>query len=186
MSMLWMVSALDARALDRWAPVWTNLFDGYASREDLRARWRRWLDDGQPDESFAQMFSAVAHGGWKDFWEFSNECASELLTDVHVTRRCSAPEAFFHAIGPARARSLPGFLGNFVLKPGELPALLPGILAAFSFPPHERIQVRDRVDEALADSAPRDIDDVLDTLPRRARWAADNTMGLVSICQAIM
>ncbi|MDT3444373.1 hypothetical protein QOZ89_32930 [Pseudofrankia sp. BMG5.37] len=184
-SMLWAVSALDAPALERWAPVWTSLFDGYASREDLRTCWQGWLDDGQPDESFARMFSAVAHGGWKELWDFSNECASEVLTDIHVTRRCSAPEALFYAIGPARARSLPGFLGNFILTPGQLSAALPGIVAAFSFSPRERIQIRGRVDEALADSAPHDIDDVLDTLPRRARWAADHSMGLVSICQAI-
>ncbi|WP_007508864.1 MULTISPECIES: SDR family NAD(P)-dependent oxidoreductase [Pseudofrankia] len=115
-----------------------------------------------------------------------HECASEALTDVHVTRRCSAPEALFHAIGPARARSLPGFLGNFVLNPAQLAAALPGILAAFSFSPRERVQIRGRMDEALADSVPHDLDEVLETLSRRAQWAADRTMGLVSTCQAIM
>jgi hypothetical protein len=184
--MLWAVSAMDAPALDRWAPVWTNLFDEYASREDLRARWRRWLDHGQPDESFAEMFSVVAHGGWQELWDFSNECASEVLTDVHVTRRRSATEALFHAIGPARARLLPGFLGNFILTPDQLAAVLPDILTAFSFSPHERVQVCRRVDEVLTDSAPHDLDDVLDTFPRRAQWAAGHSMGLISICQAIV
>ncbi|WP_322761877.1 hypothetical protein [Frankia sp. Cr2] len=168
-SMLWAVSAIDARALQRWGPIWTNLLDGYESREDLQDRWQLWLNHGQPDESFAEMFSVVAGGGWKELWDFSNECASELLTDVQVTRRVPAPEALFHAIGPARARLLPGFLGNFVLTSGQLAAALPGILAAFAFSPHERGQVRGRVDEALADSAPCDADDVLDALPRRAR-----------------
>ncbi|WP_131803646.1 MULTISPECIES: hypothetical protein [Pseudofrankia] len=185
-SMLWAVSAVDAQVLDRWGPIWTSLFDGYASRKDLQAGWQRWLDHGQPDASFAEIFSAVTHDCWQELWTFAHECTSEVLTDVQVTRRRPAPEALFYAIGPARARLLPGFLGNFILTPSQLTAALPDIQAAFAFSQLERDQVLGRVEEALLDSAPCDVDDVLDTLPRRAQWAADHAMGLASICQAIV
>ena len=183
--MIWAVSAIDASAEQRWAPVWSELFDGYASREDLRDKWQSWLDQPEPDASFAELFSAVAHGGWRQLHDFLNDCASEDLTDVHVTRGLPATEALFHAIGPARARLLPGFLGNFILPASQLASALPGIRAAFTFAPDERSQVRARMDEALADCAPLDVDDVLDTLPRRATWAADRAMGLTSVSQAI-
>ena len=78
---------------------------------------------------------------------------------------------------------LPGFLGNFILTPSQLVAALPDIQAVCGFPPGERDQVLARIDDALADSAPRSPEDVLDVLPRRGRWAAGRSMGLVSICQ---
>jgi hypothetical protein len=97
----------------------------------------------------------------------------------------SPTQALFHAIGPTRARLLPGFLGNFILAPSQLAAALPDIQTAFTFAQDERDQVHARMDEALVDCAPRNPDDVLDTLPRRAHRAADRAMGLASVSQAI-
>lgn len=71
---------------------------------------------------------------------------------------------------------------NAALSADQLAAALPDIEAAFTFPPDERDQVRGLVYDALIDSSTVDPHDVLDTLPRRARWAADRAMGLVSVC----
>jgi hypothetical protein len=184
-STLWVVSAIDDRAQREWGPVWTQLFDGYASQADLHDKWRSWLEDSRSDRAFVELFTTVADGGWQQLSQFLAECASEARTDAHVARGLPAVAALFDAIGPVRARLLPGFLGNFMLTSSQLAAALPDIEAAFTFAPEQRRLAHERMDQALVDSPILNSDEVLDTLPRRGRWAADRGLGLASISQAI-
>lgn len=134
----------------------------------------------------AAGYSGAVPDDWSQLNEFLRNHSSAELADIHVSRREPATEALSYAIGPERVRSLHGLLDNAALSVHELAAALPDIEAAFMFPPDERLQVRGLLYDALVDSATLDSDDVLDTLPRRARWVADRAMGLVSVCLPII
>jgi hypothetical protein len=180
---MWVVSAVDADAVRRWGPMWTELFDGYASQPALAQTWRSWLDGTGTDAALDDLCATVHRGSWRDLTRFLDDASSKEQADVHVTRRTSALAALLYAIGPRRARLLPGFVGSFILAPDELAEALPDIRAACAV--GDRGAVESRLADALADSA-TEPGEVFDALPRRAQWAVDRSMGLISVAQAIL
>jgi hypothetical protein len=98
-----------------------------------------------------------------------------------LVRKGSPVAALFHGIGPARARLLPGWVGNFLLTPADMTALRSQVEDALTIPAEEQSRALERVRDwlnGMGDSGDEDAEELLRGPLRCWRAAIDKGMGL--------
>ncbi|MET8010235.1 hypothetical protein ABZU86_08105 [Streptomyces sp. NPDC005271] len=143
MTSAWAITAHDDTFIAGLAPRMLPLIEAERADPGARRAWRRWQEAPLPDfRSWAQTFGrddeveaealhsfqrltaageridAMYDGGpgddsfWliEDVWEQAED-PERMFLSVHTKEY--AVSAFFHAIGPRRAATLPGWCGNF-------------------------------------------------------------------------
>ncbi|WP_157875031.1 hypothetical protein [Streptomyces resistomycificus] len=155
------------------APIAVPAIEAVAARVSAQQAWAQWESD------VARYGGAVPV--WEGRWYYSVEAsrlyelvndspldALEAACELHVldwwdryddavepffagARKDNPVAALFHAVGPQRARALPGWAGDALLTSAEVSRSLPAVERALDLAGAEREQVLARIEDWLAD-----------------------------------
>ncbi|MET9965285.1 hypothetical protein ABZZ80_05005 [Streptomyces sp. NPDC006356] len=199
MSSFWAVGALREQEVAELAPVAAPAIKAVATRASSLRAWSRWESDvargggavpvwrsdgyntdealhlnGMVNESAFDCLDASGELHVMEWWERFDETVAPFIESV---RKDNPVAALFHALGPERARTLPGWAGDAVLTADEVRHCLPMVEAALALNGAAREQVLTRIDEWPGD---KDSAEILDGPLRVWRQAASARLGLLS------
>lgn len=202
---MWLVAAMPEERVKELALRFHSAVARHAAQAEHQTAWREWCENPEllpgrfpglllEDPRLYSPLPAVAAFEaliWETPWEdlgaerINFYAADNYLDTVEpvcvVVRKGSPVAALFHGIGPARARLLPGWLGNFLLTPDEVRSLEPQIKDALSMPADEHARVVQRIRDwlnTMGDSGDKEADQLVSDPLRTWRAAVEAGAGL--------
>lgn len=202
---MWLVAAMPQERVKELAPGFNSTVDRHAAKAEHQVAWRAWCENpdlvpglfpdpqaGHPTmvaplPSVAAFDALASDTPWEDpeaepiDFNAARNYIDGLEPVCVIVRKGSPVAALFHGIGPARARLLPGWLGNFLLTPDEVRDLEPQLKEALAMPAEEHAQVVQRVRDwlnAMGDSGDKDADLLVSGPLRTWRAAVEAGAGL--------
>jgi hypothetical protein len=201
---MWVIGPMREDQVARFTPHFQSALVRHAARPEIHAAWQAWCDDPalvpgrfrDPQRhptyflphpnvgAFEELAYAVPWGDPEvaDLDLLSARNYDETVSGFVVSVRKGSPvAALFHGIGPARARLLPGWFGNFLLTPDEVRALRSQVESALTIPADEYPRVLERVRDwlnGMGDSGDEDAEKLLIGPMRIWRDAARAGLGL--------
>jgi hypothetical protein len=166
---MWVLLVARDEDLEPYRARFAALLAEHAARPDVQALWRGWRDQpelvhgytaepggthrslDQPNEAFLHLGAGypIADPDLDLVRDCQNLAEDGRDAIVVNTRKVDPVAALFHGLGPARAASLPGFLGNFLLTSAEVRAAEPAVAEAFRLDQAERAAVLGRIEQWL-------------------------------------
>jgi hypothetical protein len=202
---MWLIAAMPEERVKELAPRFHSAVDRHAAQAEHQTAWRNWCESPDlvpgrfpgllpeaprlysPLPAVAAFEALVGETPWDNLGaERINFYAAENYFDsvepvCVLVRKGSPVAALFHGIGPARARLLPGWLGNFLLMPDEVRDLEPQINEALTMPAEEHARALQRIRDwlnAMGDSGDKEADQLISGPLRTWRAAVQANAGL--------
>ena len=202
---MWLIAAMPEERVAEFAPPFQLAVARHAARPEHQAAWRAWCEHPDlvpgyfpdpkpghptlvsPHPAVAAFNALACDMPWDDpeAADLDLPCTNAYDTTIDpvcvLVRKGSPVAALFHGIGPARARLLPGWMGNFLLTPAEVTVLRSRVEDALTIPAEEQSRVLERVRDwlnGMGDSGDKDAEELVRGPLRCWRAAIDAGMGL--------